>query len=141
MVNTQNKSAALDISEMNEAAEKPARIGELNFEQDIELLLASAGAIQRLVAERNELRSRVVTLERQLHQITLVHDCYRRLTTEFVTQFQLVDSAVGDLLRGPIESAGARPAQQQPAEAEGFQFPPAVASPEVRFDHTSPRLG
>jgi hypothetical protein len=122
MVNTQNKSAALDISEMNEAAEKPARIGE-----DIELLLASAGAIQRLVAERNELRSRVVTLERQLHQITLVHDCYRRLTTEFVTQFQLVDSAVGDLLRGPIESAGARPAQQQPAEAEGLQFPPPVA--------------
>ena len=138
------KAAAMDIiGVMNEAAEKPsAQIGQLDSDQDIELLLlASAGAIQRLVAERNELRSRVVTLERQLHQITLVHDCYRRLTTEFVTQFQLVDSAVGDLLRGPIESAGARPAQQQPAEAEGFQFPPAVASPEVRFDHTSPRLG
>ena len=41
---------------MSEAAEKPAQIDQLDSVQDIErLLLASAGAIQRLVAERNAL--------------------------------------------------------------------------------------
>jgi hypothetical protein len=114
------------ISEMSEAAEKPAQIGELNSD-DIELLHATAGAIQRLLAERNALLTRIDALERELHQTTLVHECYRKITTEFVTQFQLIDRAVGDLFREPIESAGARTAQQQPAEAESIQFPSAVA--------------
>ncbi|SRR5436309_2936035 len=96
---------------MSEAAEK------LDSDLDIELvLLASANAIQRLIAERNALRSRVDHLERELtrlrDQSTLVYDSYRRLTTEFVTQFQLIDSAIGDLFREPIESAGTR---SQPA--------------------------
>jgi hypothetical protein len=112
------------VSEMSEAAETPAHIGELNS-QDIELLLATAGAIQRLVAERNALRSRVVTLKRELHQTNLAHDCYRKITTEFIAQFQLIDRAVGDLFRAPI--AGVRPTQQQPAEAEGANSPPAAA--------------
>ena len=109
---------------MSEAPEAPAHIGELNS-QDIELLLATAGAIQRLVAERKALRSRVVTLERELHQTHLAHDCYRKITTEFITQFQLIDRTVGDLFRAPI--AGARPAQQEPAEADGANSPPAAA--------------
>jgi hypothetical protein len=112
------------VSEMSEAAETPAHIGELNS-QDIELLLATAGAIQRLVAERNALRSRVATLERELHQINLAHDCYRKITTEFIAQFQLIDRAVGDLFRPPI--AAVHPAQQQPAEAEGANSPPTAA--------------
>jgi predicted nuclease with TOPRIM domain len=106
---------------MSEAAEKLVQIGQLDSDPDIELvLLASANAIQRLVAERNALRSRVDNLERELtrlrDQSTLLHDCYRRLTTEFVTQFQLIDSAIGDLFREPIESAGARLSEQQPAD-------------------------
>ena len=100
---------------MSEAAETPA----LNS-QDIELLLATAGAIQRLVAERNALRSRVATLERELHQTHLAHDCYRKITTEFIAQFQLIDRAVGDLFLAPT-------AQQQPAEAEGANSPPTAA--------------
>jgi hypothetical protein len=107
---------------MNETAETPAQIGELN-PADIELLHATVGAIQRLLAERNALRARVDTLKRELHQTTLVHQCYRKITTEFVTQFHLVERA----FREPIESAGARPAQQEPAEAEGVQFPPTAA--------------
>jgi hypothetical protein len=91
--------------------------------QDVELLLASANAIQRLVAERDALRSRVEILERELtglrQQTTLVHDSYRTLTTEFVTQFQLIDRAVNDLFREPSESAEASPAEQ-PAEAAAF---------------------
>jgi predicted nuclease with TOPRIM domain len=106
---------------MSEVAEKLVQIGQLDSDPDIELvLLASANAIQRLVAERNALRSRVDNLERELtrlrDQSTLLHDCYRRLTTEFVTQFQLIDSAIGDLFREPIESAGARLSEQQPAD-------------------------
>jgi hypothetical protein len=110
---------------MSEAAETPAHIGELNS-QDIELLLATAGAIERLLADRNALRTRVDALERELHQINLAHDCYRKITTEFITQCQLIDRAV-NLFRAPIESAGTRPAQQQPAEAEGTGVPPAAA--------------
>ena len=114
---------------MSEAAEKPAQIDQLDSVQDIErLLLASAGAIQRLVAERNALRSRVDVQERELtrlrHQTTLIHDSYRRLTTEFVTQFQLIDSAVSDLFREPTESADARPAEQQPRGAVASNSPP-----------------
>jgi hypothetical protein len=105
------------IGLMSEAAEKPA---QNQPDQDIELLLASANAIQRLVAERNELRSCVDTLERELtllrHQTTLTQDSYRRLTTEYVTQFQLIDSAVSNLFGEPTESAGASRAEQ-PAEA------------------------
>jgi hypothetical protein len=127
MVKMQNKAQRWGhISEMSEAAETPAQMGEPNS-GDIELLLATAGAIQRLLAERNALRTRVDTLERDLHQTTLVHECYRKITTEFVTQFQLIDSVVRDVFRERSEPADARPAQQQPAEAESVQFPPAAA--------------
>ena len=107
------KAAAMDIiGVMNEAAEKPsAQIGQLDSDQDIELLLlASAGAIQRLIAERNSLRSRADAQERELtrlrRHVTLFHDSYRRLTTEFVTQFQLIDSAVSNFVLEPTEPAG-----------------------------------
>jgi len=103
---------------MSEAAEKPAQIDQLDSVQDIErLLLASAGAIQRLVAERNALRSRVDVQERELtrlrHQTTLIHDSYRRLTTEFVTQFQLIDSAVSNFVGEPDEPLGPRLVEQE----------------------------
>ena len=98
------------ISVISEASENPGQVDQSDSVQDIErLLLASASAIQRLVAERNALRSRVDTLERDLtllrHQTTLIHDSYRRLTTEFVTQFQLIDSTVSDLFGEPTQSA------------------------------------
>ena len=109
------------IGVMNEAAEEPStQIGQLDAERDIELvLLASAGAIQRLVAERNALRSRADAQERELtrlrRHVTLFHDSYRRLTTEFVTQFQLIDSAVSNFVGEPTEPAGTRLAEQEPA--------------------------
>jgi hypothetical protein len=92
---------------MSDAAEKPStRFGQLDSNQDIELwLLAGAGAIQQLIAERNALRSRANALERELtrlrQHVTLIHDSYRRLTTEYVTQFQLIDSAVSNFIREP----------------------------------------
>ncbi len=108
---------------MSVVAEPPTQIGALNS-QDIELLLAASGAIDRLLAERNALCTRVETLERELHQTTLVHECYRKITTEFVTQFQLIDRA---LFLERFELADARPSPQQPFEAVSIQFPPAVA--------------
>ena len=104
---------------MSDAAEKPtARFGQLDSNQDIELwLLAGAGAIQHLIAERNALRSRANALERELtrlrDQSTLVYDSYRRLTTEFVTQFQLIDSAVSNFVVEPDEPLGPRLVEQE----------------------------
>jgi len=103
-------------------AEKPVQIDRLDSVQEVErMLLEAANAIQRLIAERDALRRRVDILETELarlrEQTTLIHDSYRRLTTEFVTQLQLLDSGVSDLFREPTQSTGARPAEQQTAEA------------------------
>jgi hypothetical protein len=90
---------------------------QLAPDTDVEiLLLAVAGAIQRLVAERNTLRSRAAAQELELtfrRQSTLIHESYRRLTSEFVTQFQLIDNAVSDFAREPTEPARAGPVEQK----------------------------
>ena len=58
-----------------------------NYETDVELLLAASNAIQQMVAERQVLRERVMTLEHELQalrsQAILVNDSYR--TEHFVT--------------------------------------------------------
>lgn len=113
---------------MSEAAEKPAH--RPISEQDIELLLASANAIQRLIDERNALRSRVDTLERELsrlgQQTRAVVSNYRRLATEYVSQFQLIDSEVRNLFPEPTKTGENR--IDQPAEAADREmdrdFPP-----------------
>ena len=92
---------------MSEAAEKPAH--RPISEEDIEILLASANAIQRLINERNALRSRVVSLECELerlqHQAKLIVDNYRRLTTEYISQFQLIDNEGAKFLLTPSQSS------------------------------------
>jgi hypothetical protein len=91
-------------------SEAPA---QANYEPDVELLLASANAIQRLIAERQVLRERVLTLEHELqslrNQALLINDGYRKLTDEFVTQFRLIDSAVSNLFREPAEASAYPP--------------------------------
>lgn len=98
----------------SEALEQSA----LNLEPDVELLLASSNAIQRLIAERMALRERVTMLENELRslrqQTSLVHDGYRKLTGEFVTQFKLLDRAVSNMFREPVESAPEQPSQHTP---------------------------
>jgi hypothetical protein len=90
---------------MSDAARSPdSKLGSLESTQDVELLLlAGANAIQRLISERNALRSRADAQERELtrlrHHVTLIHDSYRRLTSEYVTQFQLLESAVSNFVR------------------------------------------
>ena len=93
------------VRAMNEA-DKPAQLQQLDTAQDVEFLLIQiANAIQRFISERNALRTRVEYLERELtrmrQQTTLIHDGYKRLSTEFVTQLQFLDSEVGNLLREP----------------------------------------
>jgi hypothetical protein len=67
-------------------------------------LLVAAGAVQRLVAERNALRNRVAAQELELARFrrhsSLIHDSYRKLTTEFVSQFQLIDNAACNFVQG-----------------------------------------
>ena len=90
-------------------------------DEDIEMLLASANAIQRIIAERSALRSRVDTLERELfllrERTTLTHNSYRTLTTEFITQFQLIDKAVDNLLAKPSSSTEPSTAEKTEAVA------------------------
>jgi len=106
---------------MGEAAEKSgAETGHQGPEREIErILLASAGAIQRLIAERNALRNRAEAQERELAQlrrnVTLIHDSYRRLTTEFMNQFQLIDSAVRNFMREPGKPAVTLAEDAEPA--------------------------
>ena len=47
--------------------------------------------------------------------VTLIHDSYRRLTTEFVTQFQLIESAVSNFIREPEKPAVSLAEEQEPA--------------------------
>jgi hypothetical protein len=103
--------------------DKPAQIEQLDSVKDVErLLLEAANAIQRLIAERNALRIRVDSLERELErsrqQTTLIRDNYRRLSDEFVTQIQFLDGNVTDLFRGPSGSMDARSAEPKPAEPQ-----------------------
>ena|SRR5215831_2544788 len=111
---------------MSEASETPAEIDRLDSIQDIErLLLDAAKAVQRIMAERDALRSRVDIMERELarlrHQTALIHDSYRRLATEFVTQVQLLDREINNLAREPAEFK----VEQQPAETATSSSGPA----------------
>ena len=71
---------------MNEAAAETSAQAAQQSESDVELLLASANAVQRLISERKVLRDRVAMLEDELRslrtQATLVHNSYRTLTQE-----------------------------------------------------------
>jgi hypothetical protein len=114
---------------MNEA-DKPVQILQLDTAQDVELLLIQiANAIQRFISERNALRSRVENLERELtrmrEQTTLIHDGYKRLSTEFVTQLQFLDSEVGNLFREPPGSMETSLGKQQVSHGSSSSSPPA----------------
>jgi hypothetical protein len=96
---------------MSDAAQKPnAQIGQLDSDQDERLVLAAVAAIQRLVVERNAFRSQAAAQERELTRLrrhfAVIRDSYRRLTSEFVTQLQLLDSAVGSVVQEPAGPAG-----------------------------------
>jgi hypothetical protein len=107
---------------LSEESENPAQVDRQDSVQDIvRLLLNSASAIQRLVDERDALHRRVDALERELtllrHQSASILNSYRRLTTEFVTQFELIDSTVSKLFGGPTRSARVSRAEQSVEEA------------------------
>jgi hypothetical protein len=94
---------------MSDAAQNPdAQIAQQDPDQDERLALAAAGAIQRLMAERHALRRHAAAQERELTRLrrnfTLIRDSYRRLTSEFVTQLQHIDSAVGNVVEEPTGS-------------------------------------
>ena len=94
---------------MTDAENPRAQIDQLDFDQDERLALAAAAAINRLIVERNALRTRVASQEQELRRLrrhfTLIRDSYRRLTSEFVTQLQHIDNAVGNVVQEPTGSA------------------------------------
>jgi hypothetical protein len=89
---------------------------EAATEPDVELLLASANAIQRLVAERKALLERIETLQNELgflrQRTNLVRESYRKLTDEFVAQFKLIDTAVSNMFSEPAAAVTEQPSQQ-----------------------------
>jgi len=105
---------------MSDPAEQSnAPIGQPDDQETERLALAAADAIHRLIAERNAFRGYAAALERELTRLrrhfTLIRDSYRRLTSEFVTQLQHIDSAAGDVVQepsGPAESATLSKEQQ-----------------------------
>jgi hypothetical protein len=112
-------------------ADKHAQIEQLDSVQDVErLLLQIANAIQRFITERNALRIRVDSLERELtrmrQQTTLIHDGYRRLSTEFVTQLQFLDNEVANMFREAPGSADTNAGEQQFAEGTTSNSPPVA---------------
>jgi hypothetical protein len=93
---------------MSDPSEKPEdRLERPDSDQEGErLVLAAAEAIRNLVADRRSLRETVAAQERELirvrannaelwRHVGLIRDSYRRLATEFFTQLQRMDSAIG----------------------------------------------
>jgi hypothetical protein len=92
------------------AQERIHQIGRRDFDGDEQLALAAADAIQRLVAERNALRSQSDAQAQELthlrRYLTLIRDSYRRLALEFVTQLQHIDSAASAKIAHPTHPEG-----------------------------------
>jgi hypothetical protein len=89
-------------------AERPGETDQFDSIQDVErLLLKASTVIQRLISERDGLRRKVETLEREAASLrqcmTLMQDSYRRLGTEFVTQLRLLDNGVDKLVGEPAQ--------------------------------------
>ena len=87
-------------------ADKPGQIDQFDSIRDVErLLVEAAKAIQRLISERDELRSRVDALEGEAASLrertTLIQESYRNLANEFVTQLQLIEGGARELFREP----------------------------------------
>jgi uncharacterized protein with von Willebrand factor type A (vWA) domain len=106
---------------MSELVQNPnAQIGQLPGDEDERLALAAATAIQRLIADRNAVRRQAVAQEHELtrlrRHIALIRDSYRRLTSEFVTQLQHIDSAVSSAIQEPAEPANSTHATQKKAD-------------------------
>lgn len=104
---------------MSNASESPSF--EIDLREDERLALAAAEAIHRLIAERNALREHAAAqnreLERVYRQIRLIRDSYRRLTLEFVTQLQHIDSVVGDVFPDSSGAEGTSHSRNKSAES------------------------
>jgi hypothetical protein len=116
---------------MSDVSEKPeAQIGQLSSDHDSErLAMAAAEAIRQLVTDRIALRKAVAAQERELKRlrdsnaelwrhVVLIRDSYRRLATEFVTQLQSIDSAVGAAMPPAFRSDSVHQELVEPLPAE-----------------------
>ena len=76
-------------------------------DETVELALAAAEAIKRLVSERSALRSFLASREAELARlrghVAMIRDSYRRLANELVSQLELVDKLEGEVRQ---ETAG-----------------------------------
>lgn len=95
------------------AQERNDQIGRRDSDGDEQLALAAAAAIQRLVAERNALRSHSDVQAQELthlrRYVFLIRDSYRRLALEFVTQLQHIDSAASTVGKEPTKTDPTHP--------------------------------
>ena len=92
-----------DVSRMNGASQQPphAQRMELSTDQAVEnAALAGAAAIQKLVAERNELRTRLAAQEQETAAYrALNNELRRRLLLVHQSYVEMAKGVVGDLER------------------------------------------
>jgi hypothetical protein len=90
----------LTFKQTSDETPKPQADPFHSDEETERLALAAADAIKRLIAERNALRSRLMSVESEAthlrEHVTLIRNCYRRLANELVTQLQLIDRFDGE---------------------------------------------
>lgn len=88
-------------------------------DSDEQLALSAVAAIQRLIEERNALRSQLIVQERELarlhRSLGTIREAYRKLICDFVRQMQHIDAMIGDMPRASASTNSA--AQSEVAEA------------------------
>jgi hypothetical protein len=109
---------------MSNAAQKPNElVGQEDSDRDAPLALAAVGAIHHLISERNMLRGQAVAHTRELTRlreyVALIRDSYRRLTSEYVTQLQHMDSAVSTVVQEPNEPADSPTCPEEKRDVSG----------------------
>lgn len=94
------------------------------------MALAEVEAIKRLAAERNALRSRLISREREVTRlrdhVALIRDSYRRLANELVTQLELADNFDSESPQGTVAEfprfLGSVPPKASRMERPGVNF-------------------
>lgn len=111
--------ASLGIRSMSDAAQEPEE--KADSDQDVRLALSAVAAIQRLIEERNMLRSQLAVQQRELARLHRslgnIREMYRKLICDFVRQMQHIDGMIADLPRAGEPSSSTPTAQSEVAQA------------------------
>ena len=130
--------------------EGPSHIVPIKSDEDLERsAVAGAAAVERLIADRNNLRSLLAAHERELaasraaeedlkRQLGMLHQRYLELAKRVVSQLQQFDCTMREAIAGRPESTHGEPASGPGAsqfDSHGLPIAPQTASPNVVNGH------